>query len=262
MAELTGRWAVVTGASSGLGVEFARGLAERGANLVLVARREERLRKLAGELEAAHRVTARAVALDLARPDAPRELAERLAAERIEVDVLVNNAGFGLYGPFAEIPWEREREMLSLDVLALVELTKRFLPGMLARNRGWVLQVASIGAFQPSPTYATYSAAKAFVLSFGEALAYELRGSAVRVTVVSPGATRTEFLEVSGQKSTFFQRVTFMDARSVAESGLRAMLRGRASVVPGLSNQIAAFSVRLLPRRVQAAIANFAMNVS
>jgi short-subunit dehydrogenase len=152
--------------------------------------------------------------------------------------------------------------MLTLDVLALVELTKRFLPGMLARNRGWVLQVASIGAFQPSPTYATYSAAKAFVLSFGEALAYELRASAVRVTVVSPGATRTEFLDVSGQKSTFFQRATFMDARSVAEAGLRAMLRGRASVVPGLSNQIAAFSVRLLPRRVQAAIANFAMNVS
>src|SRR5512134_3252055 len=189
MSELRGRWALVTGASSGIGADFARELAARGMHLVLVARREERLRALAEELERAHGVRTRVIAADLAKPDAPRALHERLRGEGVAVDVLVNNAGFGVYGAFLDVPWEREREMIELDVVALLHLTKLFARDMRERGFGRVLEVASIGAFQPSPTYAAYSAAKAFVQSFGEALACELRGSGVTVTTISPGVT-------------------------------------------------------------------------
>jgi hypothetical protein len=182
MTDLHGRCALVTGASSGLGTDFARELAARGCRLVLVARREARLRTLADELRGAHGTEARIEAVDLGDAAAREALFDRLAAAGVEVDVLVNNAGFGVYGDFLSIPWERERRMLELDVAAVVHLTKLFAAGMVARGRGWILQVASIGAYQPSPTYASYSAAKAFVLSFGEALSFELRrtGSASR----------------------------------------------------------------------------------
>jgi short-subunit dehydrogenase len=261
MREFDDRWAVVTGASSGLGVDFARGLARRGANLVLVARREDRMKQLGAELEAAHGVHVRVIPLDLAKRESPTLLFERTRALALEIDVLVNNAGFGLYGPFAKIPWEREHEMLELDVVSLVHLTKLFLPGMLARGRGWLLHVASIGAYQPTPTYASYSAAKSFVLSFGEALCYELRGTQVKSTVVSPGVTRSEFLAVSGQTPNLYQRSMMMESAAVAEAGIRAMLRGRPSVTPGVGNKLGAFSMRLLPRRMQAAIANRSMNL-
>jgi short-subunit dehydrogenase len=261
VSEIRDRWALVTGASSGLGADFARELAARGAHVVLVARREERLKQLAAELEGRHGVRTRVVAMDLGRPEAARELHERTQADGIAVDVLVNNAGFGIFGPFLEIPWERERQMLELDVLALVELTKRFAADMVQRRFGHVLQVASIGAYQPSPTYASYSAAKSFVLSFGEALAWELRGTGVRVTVVSPGVTETEFLEVSGQRRTLYQRLTMMQSPAVARAGVRAMLQGRTSVVPGIGNALSAWSMRFVPRRLQTAIAGYAMTV-
>jgi short-subunit dehydrogenase len=261
MSELQGRRALVTGASSGLGADFARVLAEHGCHLVLVARREDRLKQLAEEIAAKHRVDVRVIATSLSEPDAPRELHERLAAEGLEIDVLVNNAGFGVYGPFLSIPWEREREMLQLDIVTVVELTKRFAADMVRRGRGWILQVASIGAFQPTPTYASYSAAKAFVLSFGEALAFELRGAGVKVSVVSPGVTATEFLQVSGQQATLYQRLAMMKSDDVARAGIRAMLRGKPSTVPGLVNKLPAFLMRLTPRRLQARIAHMSMNV-
>jgi short-subunit dehydrogenase len=260
MAELAGRWALVTGASSGLGVEFARQLAALGCNTVLVARREERLRQVAKELEESRGVRTRVVAVSLSEPGAPAGLHRRLSDEGIAIDVLVNNAGFGVYGPFLDIPWEREREMLELDVLAVVELSKLFVKDMVERDFGYVLQVASIGAYQPTPTYATYSAAKAFVLSFGEALSYELRRTHVKVSVVSPGVTATEFLEVSGQRPTLYQRALMMRSDAVVRSGLRAMLRGRPSTIPGVANFLAAFSLRFTPRRLQAALAERAMN--
>jgi short-subunit dehydrogenase len=259
MSKIRDRWALVTGASSGLGADFARELARHEAHLVLVARRRNRLEALASELAERHGVRTRVVALDLARPDAPRQLHEQMRSEGIAIDVLVNNAGFGLYGPFLSIPWEREREMIELDVLALVELTKRFAADMVERGFGHVLQVASIGAFQPSPNYATYSAAKAFVQSFGEALAWELRGTGVRVTVVSPGVTETEFFAVSGQHRSLYQRTLVMPSAAVARRGVRAMLRGRPLVVPGLANALVAFSMRLTPRRWQVALADAAM---
>jgi short-subunit dehydrogenase len=261
VSELRDRWALVTGASSGIGADLARELAARGAHLVLVARREERLRALADELERAHGVRTRVVAMDLAAPDAPPALHARLAGEGIAVDVLVNNAGFGVYGPFLDVDWEREREMIALDVVALVHLTKLFARDMRARGFGRVLQVASIGAFQPSPTYATYSAAKAFVQSFGEALACELRGTGVTVTVVSPGVTETEFFAVAGQQRSLFQRLTVMPSAKVARIALRAMERGRPLVVPGLANAFTAWSMRLLPRRLQASMAKTAMTL-
>ena len=177
------------------------------------------------------------------------------------MDVLVNNAGFGVYGPFLEIPWERERQMIELDVVALVHMTKVFAAGMAARGTGWILQVASIGAFQPTPSYASYSAAKSFVLSFGEAIAHELRPKGVRVCTVCPGVTATEFLAVAGQKTTLYQRMMMMQSPAVVRSAVKALLRGRTSVTPGIGNAVSAFSMRFTPRRLQAAIASAAMNV-
>ena len=260
MTTWKGATALVTGASSGIGEEFARVLAEQGANLVLVARREDRLKQLADALRTAHGVEVDVEALDLGTPDAPAELHRRTLEAGLAVDLLVNNAGFGVYGPHMEIPWERERQMLQLDIVALAQLTKLYVADMLGRGRGRVLQVASIGAYQPTPTYAAYSAAKAYVLSFGEALDYELRGTGVRCTVLSPGVTKSEFLEVSGQPLRPYHRLTMMSARQVVEIGLRASLRGQPSVIPGLSNKIAAFSLRFAPRRAQAALAHLTMN--
>ncbi|HZU86735.1 MAG TPA: SDR family oxidoreductase [Anaerolineaceae bacterium] len=257
--KLANQVALVTGASSGLGADFARELASRGASVILVARREDQLRAVAAEIEKDYGVSAQVIALDLASPDAPQVLYDLLHQQGIQVDVLVNNAGFGIYGDFASIPWEREKAMLELDILVLTHMTKLFLPDMLARKSGFILQVASIGAFQPSPTYATYSAAKAYVLSMGEAINYELRHSGVSLTVISPGVTATEFLKVAGQSPSLYQRMMMMDSRKVARIGVDSMLRRRSSVVPGFFNSLAAFSTRLMPRRLQAALANLFM---
>jgi short-subunit dehydrogenase len=261
MSELKGKTALVTGASSGLGVDFAAILAERGCNLVLVARREDRLQKLAAELRERHGVQVHVIALDLSPIGAPQVLYDRVRGLGLNVDVLINNAGFGTYGAFTDVPWEREQEMLTLDIVALVHLTKLFVRDMVARNFGFVLQVSSIGAYQPSPTYATYSAAKAFVLSFGEALNYELRNTNVKVSVLSPGVTETEFLQVAGQQRSLFQRLSIMKSRPVAEIGINAMLAGKPSKVAGAMNALTAWSLRFMPRRLQAAMANAAMQV-
>jgi short-subunit dehydrogenase len=262
MKPLHGRWALVTGASSGIGEAFCRRLTAAGCHLVMVARREERLKALARELEAARGVSVRIEALDLIAPGAVERLEERVRAAGIEIDLLVNNAGFGLYGRAWEIAREREQAMLELDVRAVVALTRSFLPGMIARRRGWVIQVASVAAYQPTPGYAAYAGAKAFVLSYGEALAHELRGSGVRVCVLSPGITESEFFEVSGQRPGLYHRLTRMSADRAAAAGLRGVLRGRTSVLPGGLNKLGAFCTRLLPRRTQAAIVARLMGVT
>ncbi|NTU83005.1 MAG: SDR family oxidoreductase [Chloroflexales bacterium] len=256
---LRGKTALVTGASSGLGVDFARDLASRGCNLILVARREDLLRQHADEIAARYAVKVEVVAMDLAAKDAPQRLYDQLKAAGRAVDVLVNNAGYGLYGSFTQLEWERERAMLEIDIVTLVHMTKLFVRDMVARNFGYVLQVASIGAYQPSPLYASYGAAKAFVLSFGEALSYELRRTNVRCTVISPGVTATEFLKVAGQQATLYQRMLMMDSPTVARIGIEAMLKGKPSVVPGFLNSVGAFLPRLLPRRAQAALAEATM---
>jgi short-subunit dehydrogenase len=255
-----GKTSLVTGASSGLGADFARELARLGSNLVLTARREEQLRALQAELTAGGTgVTIHP--LDLAAPGAPQRLFDELQAGGVTVDVLVNNAGFGAFGPFAETPWEREKAMLDIDITALVHMTKLFLPPMLARGDGRILQVSSIGAFQPSPTYGTYAAAKSFVLSFGEALNHELRGTGVSCTVVCPGVTATEFLQVAGQSPTLYQRVMMMRSQDVVRAAVRAKLARRSSVVPGLGNALTAFAMRFIPRSWAAALAHWSMSM-
>ena len=256
---LSGQTALVTGASSGLGADFARHLAARGADVVLVARREDRLQRLRQELQEAWGVTAHVVPMDLAEPEAPPRLHAEMDARGLAIDVLVNNAGYGLYGYFLDIEWERETQMLQLDIVALTHLTRLFARDMVERGHGYVLQVASIGAYQPSPTYASYSAAKAYVLNYGEAINHELRGTGVSCTVLSPGITETEFLEVSGQSPSLYQRVLMMDSETVTRIGVEAMLRRRSSVVPGLLNKLTIQSNRLMPRRLSAAVGEVLM---
>ena len=259
-ARVQGRTALVTGASSGLGADFARDLARRGAHLILVARRADLLTSLQAEL-ASTGVKIETIALDLIAPDAPQQLYDQLKAAGQTVDILINNAGLGIFGEFLEIPWEREHNMLELDIVTLTHLTKLFARDMVARRFGYILQIASIGAYQPSPTYATYSAAKAYVLSFGEALAYELRRHNVKVSVLSPGVTKTEFLHVAGQQPTFYQRMAMMDSPTVTRQGIDALLRGQTSLVPGFMNAVTAFSTRLMPRQFAAALAHRTMTM-
>jgi uncharacterized protein len=252
--DLQGKLALVTGASSGLGVDFARNLAGRGCNLILVARREDRLHAVQQQISAAHGVEVTVISIDLGAPDAPQQLYDQIKQTGQTVDVLVNNAGFGLFGEFVDIPWEQEKSMLELDIVTVAHLTKLFLRDMLAQNFGYILQVASIGAYQPSPTYASYSAAKSFVLNFGEALNYELRNTNVSCTVVSPGVTATEFHQVAGQELTWYQRRVLMKSADVAGLGIDSMLKHRSSVVPGWLNAVTIWSNRLIPRRLSAAI--------
>jgi len=252
---LQGKTALVTGASSGLGVDFARELARRGCGLVLVARREELLKKLQGELQSAHGTKAMVVTLDLGDPAAPQMLHDHLKAQNVAVDILVNNAGFGLYGAELDIPWDKTRQMLMLDIVALTHLTKLFARDMVKRGYGRILQVASIGAYQPSPTYAAYSAAKSYVRSFSQALNFELRGSGVSSTAICPGITATEFLQVSGQKPTAYQRMMMMTSAEVAAIGINAMLKGKYNVVPGFLNWLTAVFTFVTPDPVNAAAA-------
>jgi short-subunit dehydrogenase len=260
--ELKGRWALVTGASSGLGADFSRELARRGANVAIVARREENLRALADELAAARGVTVEPVAMDLGSRDGVAGLVRRLEAAGVVVDVLVNNAGFGVYGSFLDQPWERVEAMLELDVVTVAHLTRLLAPGMVARRWGRILQVASIGAFQATPTYAAYSAAKAFVLLFGEALDAELQGSGVSCTVLSPGVTATEFLDTAGNTElSSFQRRSMMRSEDVARIGIDAMMRGKRSVIPGALNALNTWSERFLSRRATTYLAGKLMSM-
>jgi short-subunit dehydrogenase len=256
---LKAKTALVTGASSGLGVDFARRLAQLGCNLILVARREDRLQAVRQELTQHYPVKVEIVVMDLEAPDAAQALYDRTAGSGQVVDVLVNNAGYGLYGEHMDIPWEKEKAMLDLDILVVAQLTKLFVAEMLKRNFGYVLLVSSIGGYQPSPTYASYSAAKSYVLNLGEALNYELRHTGVGVTVVSPGITATEFLKVSGQQPSLYQRLMMMKSEDVTRIGIDAMLRRKPSVVPGLMNAATVWSNRLIPRRMSAMVTELLM---
>ena len=255
MAEL----AVVTGASSGLGVEFARIHASRGGDLVLVARREDRLRELAEELVAAHGVEVDVVARDLAVPGAPEDLAEDLLGRGVRVDTLINNAGFGGHGVFTDREWERDRDMIRLNIEALTALTRKFLPPMVERGGGRVLNVASTAGFLPGPLQAVYFATKAYVISFSEAVNEELKGTGVTVSVLCPGATQTEFFDSAGLGGTRFLKFGVASSRKVAEFGYRAMSRGRRVAVPGFANRFMMHSLRLTPRWLATRLSKAAM---
>ena len=235
--------ALITGASAGLGIDFSRQLSASGARLVLVARRKERLEELAAELG-----NARAVALDLSEPDATARLMADLAAHGDHVDLLVNNAGFGLMGEFAKLDGAKQRQMVDLNCGLLTELAHAVLPGMRERGRGGILNVASTAAFQPGPFSAVYYATKAYVLSFTEALHEELRGSGIRVTALCPGPTRTEFFQAAGYKGGSALEKMAMASAPVVAAGLAGLDRNDAVVIPGAVNKIGAQGHRFLPR--------------
>ncbi|MGV8041606.1 MAG: SDR family NAD(P)-dependent oxidoreductase [Thermoanaerobaculaceae bacterium] len=251
MGELSGKTALVTGASSGIGMDLARLLAAEGCNLVLVARRRERLEALATELRGASPGRVEVVAADLAQPGAAALVVGHLDSTGLEVDLLVNNAGFGLSGPFLATDMDVEREMVQLNVVALLELTKLVGRRMAARGGGRILNVASTAAFQPGPLMSVYYASKAFVLSFSEALSEELRGTGVSVTTLCPGPTRTQFQDRADLGGTRLVNTLagMASSLSVARTGLRGALRRKRLVVPGLLNTLGVLSVRLTPRR-------------
>jgi uncharacterized protein len=252
--DLHGKTALITGASSGLGAEFGRQFAGRGCSLILVARRFERLQELKTEIAGRYGVLVECIEMDLTEAGTPQQLYSRLKESGQVVDILVNNAGLGLFGKFCDTPWERLHQMLELDIVTLTQLTRLYAADMLIRNSGFILLIGSTGSFQPTPTYAAYSAAKSYVLSFGEALHYELRDTGVKCTVLCPGVTRTEFFQVAGQKLTSYQRAMVMEGKDVVRIGIDALLKGRASVVPGWSNAFMAWGTRFLPRQALAAI--------
>jgi uncharacterized protein len=248
-----GKRALVTGASSGLGLEFADLLAAQKVNLVLVARRQEPMEKLASDLRGKYGVDVLVEAIDLASPGAASRLKSSLDARSVTVDILLNNAGYGLHGDFLEMPIERAVNMIQINVTTLTELTYLFGRDMATRRSGHILLVASLLAFQAVPSYAAYAATKAYVLTLGEALHDELRTHGVVVTSLCPGHTATGFDEAAGATTSPLLRLLTMKPRPVAASGIRALLQGKAMVVAGLSNKMAAFSNRLTPRSMQRA---------
>ena len=248
--------ALITGASSGIGLELASLAARDRHDLVLVSRNRERLESVGRGLADQYGVKVSIVAKDLADPSSAAELEADLSGRGIAVDVLVNNAGFGVYGFFAETPIQDEMAMIEVNVSAVTRLTKVFLRGMLERRRGWILNVASTAAFQPGPIMAVYYATKAYVLSFSEALASETEGTGVTVTTLCPGTTRTEFQKRAGFKPVPLLRSPFMSgsAGEVARAGWEGMKDGKRLVVPGLFNKVAVQAERVTPRRLVTAL--------
>ncbi|MBI2897827.1 MAG: SDR family oxidoreductase [Deltaproteobacteria bacterium] len=245
---LEGYRALVTGASSGIGASLARQLAARGCNLVLTARREDRLRQLADELGPKHGVDVRVVQGDLSQPGAATALFERTEGEGLAIDLLVNNAGLGAWRTFVAAPWEMHETEIRVNLVALTHLTSLFLPGMVERRRGHVMNVASIGAYTPCPNFAVYAATKAYVRNFTEALDHELRGSGVRAISICPGGTKTEFFMVSGQRIKASGDKMMMSAERCAAIAVRKMLAGRRNVVTGWLNALGMWLLRIVPR--------------
>ena len=249
---MTAGSALVTGASSGIGLELAKLLARDGYDLVLVARRADRLEELGAKLSREHGVRAKAVGADLGLPDAPGAIAETLKQGAVQIDVLVNNAGYGVHGPFAKTELRTELDLLQVNVVALTHLTKLLLPAMLARRAGRILNVASTAAFQPGPLMAVYSASKAYVLSFSEALAEELAGTGVTVTTLCPGPVLTGFQARAGLNEARFAagNPLLVDVAAVARAGYEGLKKGKRLVIPGLGNKLLVQSERLAPRRL------------
>lgn len=258
-----GKTALITGASGGIGEVFARQIAAKGMNLILVARSEAKLRGLAEELARAHGVKADVLPSDLSKPGAAVALHAATKAKNLTVDLLLNNAGFGSFGKFEAIDPKHESEMIQVNVAAVVELCHAFIPEMLARGGGDVINVASSAAFQPDPFFSTYGATKAFMLSFSEALWAEYRGRAIHVLAVCPGATRTGFFEATKsegmiEKVKLFQSLMMTSEQVVAQS-LRALERRKHYVINGWINWLIAHSARFSPRWMVAYFAAIAM---
>lgn len=249
----TRKRALITGASSGLGLHFADLLAASQVDLVLVARRREPMEKLAADLKAKYAVEIIIEPMDLAVPGAAAHLKSSLDEKAVQIDILVNNAGYGLQGDFLDTPVERTVDMIQLNITALTELSYMFGRDMESRGSGEILLVSSLLAYQPVPSYAAYAATKSYVLALGEALHDELRPKGVVVTTLCPGHTETGFDAAAGASVSPMLRLLTMKARPVAESGIRALSQGKASVIAGFRNKVVAFSNRFTPRSMQRA---------
>ena len=248
--------ALITGASSGLGKEFAKIHASKGDNLVLVARSKDKLESLKFDLEKQFSVSVYVIVKDLSDQYAPKAVYEQLKIQKIKVDYLINNAGFGDFGLFAETNWEKQLEMINLNITCLTYLTRLFLPDMIQNKFGKILNVASTAAFQPGPTMSVYFATKAFVLSFSEAIANELKGTGVTVTALCPGATETGFKAAASlEESGLFKGNQIATSKEVAEFGYSKMMEGKTVVIHGIVNNLMAQSVRFAPRSIVTSIA-------
>jgi short-subunit dehydrogenase len=254
--------ALITGASSGIGADLAREAAKDGHDVVLSARRVEPMQTLAKELES-YGASATILAADLSKPAGPGNLVKDIGERGLAIDLLINNAGLGANGPFAESDISRIGEMLQVNIVALTEITRLMLPAMVARKRGKVMLLASTASFQPGPRMAVYCASKAYVLSFGEAISYELRNTGVTVTTVCPGATSTEFARVAGTENIAIHKSAMssvMSSAEVARIGYQGMKAGKRVVVTGLMNRIMAVSARVSPHAMVLPIANSMMS--
>ncbi len=248
--------ALITGASGGIGYELTRLFARDGYNLVLTARSEDKMDKMKAEFERRKGIRVTVIGKDLTRPEAPQEIADELESGGTQVDILVNNAGFTVYGPFVETDLKREIDLLQVNIMALTKLSGLFLPGMVERGWGRVLNLASTAAFMPGPLMATYYASKAYVLSFSQALANELHDTGVTVTALCPGATETDFQKRGDlEGSRLFDLASVMDAKTVAKIGYRALMKGQTEVIAGLSNWLVVEGVRFVPRKLAAEMA-------
>lgn len=242
---------LVTGASSGIGLEFAKLFSKHGYNLILIARNQTKLEEIAKELESGDGNAVKIIVKDLSNPSAPSEIYEQLHSELVAVDILINCAGFGTSGPFSDVDLGPQLNMIQVNVTALTQLTHLFLKDMLMKKAGKILNVASTAAFQPGPLMAVYYATKAYVLSFSEAVANEVREAGLTVTALCPGPTKTAFQTHSGmQESRLFKSgmVDVLSAETVAGIGYEGLMENKSLVIPGLKNRLIVFAVRLLPR--------------
>jgi uncharacterized protein len=242
-------YALITGASSGIGLELAKIMAEKGHNLLLVARREPELLALKQQLESKNKVKVEVLAMDLSKPQSAKSLYDYCQQKQLTIDCLINNAGYGDYGKFDASKADTYQNMLQLNIMCLTELTSLFIKDMKARGNGRILNVGSIAAFLPMPNLAVYAASKAFVMQFTEALSFELRGSGVSATLLSPGVTETGFVSRANMGVAANAKNGLMDAKTVALAGYNAMMAGKLNVTPGWKNKLMTFGSKTLPSR-------------
>jgi uncharacterized protein len=252
--EWQGKWALVTGASAGIGLELATQLAAGGTHLVLTARRRDRLEDISAKLRTAYKIQTELFTADLAKPDAAEQIYSYTKQKGISIDLLINNAGFGQYGELAQVETQRLLDMVHVNCSAVVHLTRLYLPEMIARRSGDILILASTASFQAVPYISTYAATKAFDLLFAEGLAEEMKPYGIRVCALCPGSTESEFHAVAGQQE-FTGKYPQETAEKVARTGLQALAAGKSYVISGLGNYFGAQSQRLVPRRLVTRIA-------
>lgn len=244
--------ALITGATSGIGYELSKLFAQKGYNLVLVARNKTRLENLTAEFKLKFSTSITIIPKDLSQAASPKEIFNELQENSVQIDILVNNAGFNEYGPFSETDLHKELQMIQLNIVSLTYLTKLLLPGMLRRKYGKILNVGSTGSFVPGPLNAVYCATKAYVLSFSEAIAEELKETDVTVTTLCPGATKTEFAQRANIEDLKLFQGNLMDAERVAKVGYNALMQGKTSVIAGWANKLTVFSLRFTSRNMAA----------